>query len=314
MTRTTWHGALQQQPEEETTWENQLKYRKMRFLHKFSSHSLLRILKVSLPGSPTNCSPSNSNGRCLSFPKRPSGSRWSQRILSTFPFPSCTLIRLMSWVMEDIWENHLQKSTCHLPQQVATQQLLSLWRLCHGQLQGISSRLDHIDHYVLLSHKYGSLSLTFIHPFITSSYQSELFHSLTSFHVILSSLSRWRTSNVSIPTCFQGMGTHFGSILPTPPESEIKWGCWCWWLDNQLELESGATTMPKSFYSYHAQEFLEPKDTFAGTIPFFQMQLIQILFKKPFITRCGHFANHAATILQSNEVASCYRTASQPDL
>ena len=70
-------------------------------------------------------------------------------------------------------------------------QTSSLRRSCHGQLQGISRRLDHIDRRMLLSNKYGILLLTFIHPSITaSSYRSSLFlfHLSTSFHVIPSLL------------------------------------------------------------------------------------------------------------------------------
>ena len=41
------------------------------------------------------------------------------------------------------------------------------------------------------------------------------------------------------------------------------------------------------------------RDTFAGIIPSFQVQLIQILLKNLFITHYDHFANHAATICKA---------------
>ena len=92
------------------------------------------------------------------------------------------------------------------------------------------------------------------------------FTHLHLFHLILGLLMTWRTGNVSILTCFQGMSTHFGSILPTPPKSGQSMAGW--------------SVGVKKWCYHHAQEFLQPKDAFAAMIPCFQVQLIQILFKK----------------------------------
>ena len=143
-------------------------------------------------------------GNRHSFPKRPSGSRWSRRILSNIflPFLYLHLDHLDELSYGgNIEKNHLHMSASHLPQQVTTQQRLSLWRSCHGKLQGISSRLDHVHHSMLLSNKHG----VFFSP------SHDLFISLL-FHLYIFSMSL-------LMIWLSGQWVLTGIILPTPPES-----------------------------------------------------------------------------------------------
>ena len=160
---------------------------------------------------------------------------------------SCSLIRLMSWVVEEIWAKssaHVCKSLCHSRLQ------LNNVSVSGGRVMGNSkaSLAGSITSIAACSfqQQYVILVIDFyppVHHRLFISNLASVFISLISFHVILSLLITWRTGNVSILTCFQWMSTHFGSSLPTPSESEVKCAA------DQLELISGATTMPKSFFA-----------------------------------------------------------------
>ena len=87
------------------------------------------------------------------------------------------------------------------------------------------------------------------------------------------------------------MGTHFGSLLPTTLRSRGKVGLVSRRLNDQVGV--------RKWCYHHAQELLLLKDTFAGTIPFFQVQLIQISFKQLFTVSL------AAIILQIMQLQFC---------
>ena len=161
----------------------------MRFLLPFIA---LRIPKGPLPRLPTNCSPP-------AMPVDPVDLKgFFQHV------PPFRNLHLGWWV--ELWRKYWEKSSADVYMSPAaascnstTSQSLAV--VSWATLQGISSRLDHIDHSMLLSNKHGVFSLTFIHPFITaSSYWS--FTCIFQF-VSLSLLMPGRTGNP------------LGSFLPT---------------------------------------------------------------------------------------------------
>jgi len=217
----------------------------MCFLPKLFSHSLLRIPKGWLPRLPTNCSPPTAMdlpGNRHSFPKRPVDPVDLKRFFQHFPFLAAPW---SGWWVE-LWR------TYEKTQQVATQQRLSLWRSCHGQLQGISSRLDHIDRRMLLSNKYGILLLTVITRPSPPLHIDLLYSCFTYLHLSMSFLVCLWLEGLAMSQswlAFRGW-VPIRIIFANPSGIRGKVRLLVRrWLNDQLEFISGATTMPKSFYS-----------------------------------------------------------------
>ena len=143
MTRTTQQWATQQQAEEETTWENPAIERCVFFINSSPIHCASNH-KSGLPRLPKLLT-SNSVDVAWKSTQLPENAQWipliSEDSFNIFPLSYSYLhldqVDVLSYG-ENIEKNHLQMSTCRLPQKVATQQLLSLWRSCHGQLSKAS--------------------------------------------------------------------------------------------------------------------------------------------------------------------------------
>ena len=211
-------------------------YRRMHFLHKFFSHSLrFESRKVGSLGSPETAH-LQQRGSCLEIdtasrnvPVDRVDLRGFFQHFPPFPIATFTLIRLMSWVMEDTWEISRAQVCKSLATAGCNSTTSQSPAVVSWQLQGISRRLDHIDRRMLLSNKYGILLLTVITRPSPPLHIDLLYSCFTYLHLSMSFLVCLWLEGLAMSQswlAFRGWAPTSDKFLPTPPESEVKWGCW----------------------------------------------------------------------------------------